>query len=87
MKVILNSIFVKDQDKALAFYTETWIANGNEAPQCVMTSSAGVNCTQNYDEYLDGMSWWAGSVGILILIAGSVFAVIVYEKRPIARAN
>ena len=68
-------------------YNENWLANGNEVYQCVYSSSVGKNCSENYDEYLHGLFWWGNFMGIIILIAGSVIATIIYKKRPAMRAN
>jgi len=68
-------------------YNETWLANDNEIPECVMSPAVDVNCSQNYDEYLNGLFWWSSFVGSIILAVGSMFAVIIYKKRPALRTN
>jgi hypothetical protein len=68
-------------------YNQTWLANDKEIPECLLSAPTVMNCPQTDGEYLSGLFWWSNSVGIVILIMGALFAVIIYKKRPVARTN
>jgi hypothetical protein len=87
--IIVNTfmalIFSADATRYL--YNQTWLANGNEIPECLMHAFTVVNCPQTDREYLDGLFWWSNTVEIGILILGTVLSVMTYKRRPVARRH
>lgn len=51
---LLAMIFVAEGTSYL--YNRTWIANGNEAPECLQSAHTVMDC-DNTDEYFHGLFW------------------------------